>query len=213
MNYLIIEGYKEAAESFARESAVGTSFELSAIEERMQIRSAIQRGDIPMAMDRINSLNPDLLDSHGRIAFHLHQQHLIELVRAGLAEDALEYAQEFLAPQALHNPGFLRELERTMTMAVFPDEGRVADLVDPMHRMKVANEVNAALLAFHCQENESRLPALLRRLHQLQESLAATRTFPRIVDFALAGFEPSLSPGRGGSGSGAAMEEGAALKR
>lgn len=193
MNYLVIEGYKEAAENFSRESGAGSSFELSAIEERMQIRSAIQRGDIPTAIDRINNLNPDLLDSHGRIAFHLHQQHLVELIRAGLAEEALEYSQEHLAPQAIHNTEFLRELERTMTMAVFPEEARVADLMDPTHRMKVANEVNAALLAFHCQENESRLPALLKRLYQVQETLGASKSFPRIVNFATARFDPALT--------------------
>jgi hypothetical protein len=190
MNYLVIEGYKEAAERFARESNATPGGELAAIEERMQVRSAIQRGDISGAVDRINDLDPELLDRHPRIAFHLTQQLMIEQIRKGDMDSALEYAQSELAPRAARHPEFLRELERTMTLLVM-EKG---DLADPAHRVKIANEVNSALLAMQSQENASKLPILLRLLHHLQGTLGGRVSFPKIVDLNSAKFDPSLQP-------------------
>lgn len=215
MNYLVIEGYKDAAEKFSREANVVPVGELAAIEERMQVRNAIQRGDIPTAIDKINELDPELLDSHPRISFRLQQQHLIELVRSGDIYTALTFAQEELAPRAGAHPEFLRDLERTMTLLVFNDSTTTStstgngasstnssggtlqkhrELSDSAHRIKVANEVNAALLAIQSQENESKLPILLRLLHRLQENLALKLSFPRLVDFTTGQFDPPLPP-------------------
>lgn len=190
MNYLVIEGYKEAAERFARESGILPGGELEAIEERMQVRSAIQRGDISEAIDRINDLDPELLDRHPRIAFHLQQQAMIEMIRRGESETALEFAQSELAPRAERHPEFLRELERTMALMVF--EGKGADLSDPAHRVKIANEVNQALLAMQSQDNTSKLPILLRQLHHMQSTLSTRASFPKVVDFNNATFDPPL---------------------
>lgn len=199
MNYLVIEGYKDAAECFSQESGLRPAFELKDIEERMRIRSAIQQGALHEAVNRINELDADLLDSHPRLAFRLKQQQIIELIREGHVEEALEEAQEELAPRALSHPEFLRDLERTMTLLVYggtrseaesglPRLG--AELMETAQRLRVANEVNTALLAMQSQENESKLPILLRKLHHLQESLGARSDFPKIVDYKSARFEP-----------------------
>ena len=37
------------------------------------------------------------------LVFHLQQQRLIELIRAGQIEEALQFAQEYLAPQGEEN--------------------------------------------------------------------------------------------------------------
>jgi hypothetical protein len=200
MNYLVIEGYKDAAERFSRETGVTPSGELAAIEERMHVRAAIQRGALSEAISRINDLEPDLLDSHPRLAFHLQQQRMIELIKAGKIEDALLFAQEELAPRAECHPEYLRELERTMALLVM-DSGKEV-LMDTAHRVKVANEVNSALLAIQSQENESRLPAMLRLLHHLQEQLAKKVSFPRIIDFSTAKFDISLTDGSTNGGNG-----------
>lgn len=42
--------------------------------------------------------------------FHLQQQRLIELIRAGRTEQALVFAQEYLAPHGEENEAFLEEL-------------------------------------------------------------------------------------------------------
>lgn len=207
MNYLVIEGYKEAAERFAKEASLSPSTELSSIEDRMRIRSAIQAGRLEEALDRINDLAGDLLDSHPRLYFHLQQQRLVELIRTDQLDAALAFAQDILAPKAEAHPEFLRELERTMAMLVWHGHGgqtpgpgkkdssalQGLEQVDTM-RIRLANEVNHALLATQCQEHESKLPALLRTLHLQQEKLGNSGrvAFPKVVDYALGAFEPSL---------------------
>lgn len=60
MNYLSTEGYKEAAEHFAEETGTKSPIDLSTIDARMQVREAIQSGDIPRAIGLINDLDPDV---------------------------------------------------------------------------------------------------------------------------------------------------------
>ena len=51
-----------------------------------------------------------ILETRQALAFHLQQQRLIELVRQDNIEEALEFAQDYLAPQGEDNPAFLQEL-------------------------------------------------------------------------------------------------------
>ena len=49
----------------------------------MEIRSAIEKGDVDSAMERVNDLNPEILETNPTLYFHLQQQRLIELIRQG----------------------------------------------------------------------------------------------------------------------------------
>jgi hypothetical protein len=60
MDYLVVEGYKDAAEHFARESGLVPQVALDSIEDRTTIRDAIYRGDIEEAIERVNDLDPDV---------------------------------------------------------------------------------------------------------------------------------------------------------
>jgi hypothetical protein len=60
MNYLVIEGYKDAAAKFSKESGLEPTVQLESIEDRMNIRNAIQRGDIEDAIERVNDLDPEV---------------------------------------------------------------------------------------------------------------------------------------------------------
>jgi hypothetical protein len=51
MNYLVIEGFKDAAEKFKLESKSETLVQLDTINDRMKIRNAIQQGDIDSAIE------------------------------------------------------------------------------------------------------------------------------------------------------------------
>ena len=59
MNYLVIEGYKDAAEKFAQESRLEPSVDLHSITDRMNIRTAIQMGNIDAAIEQVNDLDPE----------------------------------------------------------------------------------------------------------------------------------------------------------
>lgn len=127
----------------------------------MEIRKAVQSGDIQQAIERVNDLNPEvrsilndtclchitylcismrhaaallamgdpnflnwtrqqnsairfcclqILEQQHELSFHMQQQRLIELIRQGRTEEALEHAQEYLAPPGEDDPAFLEEL-------------------------------------------------------------------------------------------------------
>jgi len=135
--------------------------DLAAITDRMEIRKAVQSGDIQQAIERVNDLNPEvrsilnntclchiaylyifmrhvaallamgdpgfhnwtrqqnrairycclqILEQQHELSFHMQQQRLIELIRQGRTEEALEHAQEYLAPPGEDDPAFLEEL-------------------------------------------------------------------------------------------------------
>ena len=60
MDYLVSEGYPEAAQNFAIEANIQPRTDLESIEERVKIRNLIYCGDIQNAIERINELNPQV---------------------------------------------------------------------------------------------------------------------------------------------------------
>jgi len=59
MDYLVIEGYKSAAEEFSLEAGVQPAVDFASIESRRNIREALNRGDVQEAITRVNDLNPE----------------------------------------------------------------------------------------------------------------------------------------------------------
>lgn len=126
LNYLVIEGYKEAAEELIKEagleentfsdnaSANKATKSLGSIDCRLQVRQAIQNGQIDEAISHLNSLNPDILDTTPAVYFHLKLQACLELIRALRLDtpqldeitmtqrilEIIEFARENLAPIA-----------------------------------------------------------------------------------------------------------------
>ena len=89
LDYLVIEGHKDAAASFKAETGMDTEVDLEAIAERMSVRAAIESGDISGALKLVNGLSSDLLLTDPALRFRIHQQQMIELVQHGNIEQAL----------------------------------------------------------------------------------------------------------------------------
>ncbi|WVY92845.1 hypothetical protein V8G54_031933 [Vigna mungo] len=184
MNFLVTEGYVEAAEKFRMESGTEPDIDLATITDRMAVKKAVQSGNVEDAIEKVNDLNPEILDTNPQLFFHLQQQRLIELIRNGKVEEALEFAQEELAPRGEENlliveentkngklncycgkfdvtgfrdlQSFLEELERTVALLAFEDVSNcpVGDLLDISQRLKTASEVNAAILTSQSHEKD-----------------------------------------------------------
>lgn len=80
MDYLISEGFKEAAERFKTEANIDTEkvFEIKSysesneqIDQRIAVRSAIENGNIDQAIRLINDYYPELIDNNRHIYFKL----------------------------------------------------------------------------------------------------------------------------------------------
>jgi hypothetical protein len=64
-----------------------------------------------------------------------------------------------------------------------------SELFDPYHRVRVANEVNAAILVSQGHEEGAKLPTVLKLLMWAQDELSQKAVFPKIVDLAEAKLE------------------------
>lgn len=80
MNYLVVEGYKTAAENFSQEAGVAANLDHELIDNRREIRILIQEGKIQEGIELINDLNPEILDTNDELYFQLKKQKLIELI-------------------------------------------------------------------------------------------------------------------------------------
>ncbi|KAG6754819.1 hypothetical protein POTOM_040617 [Populus tomentosa] len=205
MNFLVTEGYVDAAEKFQMES--GTEhIDLATITDRMAVKKAVQCGNVEDAIEKVNDLNPEILDTNPQLFFHLQQQRFIELIRNGKVEEALEFAQEELAPRGEENQSFLEELERTVALLAFEDVSNcpVGGLLDISQRLKTASEVNAAILTSQSREkgwwisflfllflvcSYPKLPNLLKMLLWAQNQLDEKAVYPRINDLSTAMLE------------------------
>ncbi|XP_074269923.1 protein GID8 homolog isoform X2 [Silene latifolia] len=190
MNFLVTEGYVDAAEKFRQES--GTEhIDLATITDRMAVKKAVQCGNVEDAIEKVNDLNPEILDTNPQLFFHLQQQRFIELVRNKKIEEALEFAQEELAPRGEENQSFLEELEKTVSLLAFEDASNspVGNLLDISQRLKTASEVNAAILTSQSHEKDPKLPYLLKMLLWAQNQLDEKAAYPRINDLSTAKLE------------------------
>mmetsp|Transcript_27558 Transcript_27558/g.27242 ORF Transcript_27558/g.27242 Transcript_27558/m.27242 type:complete len:194 (+) Transcript_27558:94-675(+) len=191
MNYLVLEGYKTAAEQFRTESGTEPGVELSTLEDRMKIRNAIMKGQIEEAIDMINVSNPSLLQQNQSLFFNLRLQRLIEYIKENRISEALGYGQEVLAPAAQGNKEYLGELEKAMSLLAFNDlsASPVSHLASISRLQQIASEVNAAILTSHGQPPNSKLQVFMKLLSWTQRKLENTVEFPVIRDLAAARLE------------------------
>ncbi|GAB5357025.1 hypothetical protein AAMO2058_000338400 [Amorphochlora amoebiformis] len=188
MNYFIVNGYKDVAMAFMKDSGLKPSVPLESVQDRMDIRKAVFEGNILKVIEKVNDLNPEILDSRPQLYFMLQQQRLIELIRQGpdkLAE-CLGFARRELAPRAATNEKFLEEMEKVMALLAFPEPAKsaVGYLLSFEQRQKVVDALNTAILTSQCQSKDPRLLFLLKKMVFLQGQLKDQMKvdFPSISD-------------------------------
>ncbi|KZF23285.1 hypothetical protein L228DRAFT_246037 [Xylona heveae TC161] len=197
MDYLVTEGYPSAAKKFALEANIQPAADIESIQERVEIRNALLRGDIESAIDGINELNPQILDLDASLHFALLRLQLIELIRTCTVSSnpditaALNFATSQLAPRAPTRPEFLEDLERTMALLIFPSDSLappLAALLDPSLRKAVANRVNEAILSSQGARREAKIRNLVR-LRAWAESRAREnkKEIPELIPLGLDG--------------------------
>ncbi len=126
-----------------------------------------------------------ILDTNPALYFHLQQQKLIEYIRQGRIPEALQFAQDELAPRGEESPEFLAELERTMALLALDSSpstpAAIAELLSQSQRMKTAAEVNAAILESLSQGKEVKLVGLLKLLSWGTTMLEERAEFPKVT--------------------------------
>lgn len=199
MDYLIHEGFKEAAEKFKEEAgidmehleqedcpAAGEDPEL--LDRRVQIKTRLEDGEILSGEALINKYYPEIFANHKDIYFKLQLQHLKELIRKQKINEVLDYVSNLVN---VESEAQISELERTMVLLAFdkPDTSPYGDLLQISHRQKLASEINNIILKI--QRNGSittpkpRLVTLIKLLLWTQNELLRKQIhLPKIIDLA-----------------------------
>lgn len=129
--------------------------------------------------------------------FALLRLQLVELIRScssspdGDISPALEFATSQLAPRAPTNPQFLEDLERTLSLLIFPSENlapSLAPLVQPDLRKDIATKANEAILQNQGAHKEARLRNLVKlRAWAEQKARESKKNIPDKLDIGLDG--------------------------
>ena len=183
----VISYYLQAVMAFQAESGVDPGVNMSILDEQIKIRDAVEVGNIQEAIELVNDVDPEILDTDSRLFFHLQQQQLLELVREGDIERVLAFAQSELSARGEENPEFLDELEQTLALLAFEDPGSCpfSDLLQHSQRLKVVSELNAAILASQDQEATSKLSTLMKLVLWAQDQLEKKLlSFPKLSNIA-----------------------------
>ena len=182
MDYLIHQGFSEAAEQFQKESSLQISPDLI-LEIRNQIRLAIISGEIDSAISMITDLNPSLFISHPDLLFALQLQKLVTYIKENKISEALAYGQEVLAPTAQGNLNLLAELEKTLSLLAFTDitQSPLAEISTPMYRLKIASDINAAIFKAQGLAANPKLAKVLQVLQWSQKTVEKATSFPTVV--------------------------------
>lgn len=185
MDYLVHEGFKEAAERFREEAGIEPKMTGEIMDKRIEIRHLIEEGDILKGQSLINSYYPELLDNHRDLYFRLQQQHLIELIRQQKINEVLTYVHDQLRVDELRD---LSEMERTLALLAYekPDKSPYAGLLQISHRLQLASEINDIILqetSGNIEPTKPRLVTLLKLLFWTQNELEKKKIqFPKMTD-------------------------------
>ncbi|RYP91327.1 hypothetical protein DL770_002561 [Monosporascus sp. CRB-9-2] len=170
LDYLTVAGYPNAAARFCTEANLNPQQDNEVIEVRQRIQKSIHQGDIEAAIQTLNDLDPSILDENGSLHFALLRLQLVELIRkctanpGGDITPALEFATTMLGPRASQDTQFLEDLEKTMTLLVFPHDSldpTLAALLQPDLRREVADQVNKVVLEHQCHHHDAAIRKFL----------------------------------------------------
>ncbi|KAF6825332.1 ran binding protein in the microtubule-organising centre [Colletotrichum musicola] len=199
LDYLEMEGYPNAAAKFSKEANLQPHQVDGTIKVRQQIQKAIHTGSIQSAIEALNDFDSEILDRDPRLHFALLRLQLVELIRScmstpgGDISPALSFATNHLGPRAPTDPRFLKDLEETMALLIFPHnnlEPQLAAILHPDLRRDVADDVNKAIL----QRQSERREAAIRQLVKLRAwaentARADKKALPERISLGLHGDE------------------------
>ena len=183
MEYLVREGFREAAQQFHQETGINPGLDPSVMDSQIRIRQAIESGNVQTAMEAVNDLDPEILDNNSELFFHLQLQQLLEFIRQGDLEEALSYAQGELAARGEEESKFLGELEEALALLAYDDPGKCpfSNLLQHSQRLRVVSEVNSAILGTQGREGVSRLSMLMKLVLWCQNQLEKKNVrFPKL---------------------------------
>ncbi|EKX50631.1 hypothetical protein GUITHDRAFT_66965 [Guillardia theta CCMP2712] len=136
--------------------------ENSRIDVRTLVREAVLDGNLTDCRLLVDEhLGEEFWSSHPELLLRLVLQQFIELVREGDVQQALSYAQQQISVFAECNPGYLQQIEDTMSVLTVKQSNAqtnpAGDLLDLSRREVLFMEINGAILRFLGLASDSEL--------------------------------------------------------
>ncbi|KAK7742528.1 hypothetical protein SLS63_000092 [Diaporthe eres] len=204
LDYLTMEGYPQAAANFSKEANLQPMQEDPAIRARQEIRDLIHQGHIQDAIESLNDLDSEILDQDAHLHFALLRLQLVELIRNSSDGDknvmtAIQFARDQLGPRASRQPAFLKPLENTMAILLYPRDSlkpEQAAIMHPNLRREVSDMVNKAILHRQTQRREAAIRHLVKIRAWAEESARSSRkNLPDRIELGLNGEDSSHENG------------------
>ncbi|KAI6657524.1 hypothetical protein LOD99_268 [Oopsacas minuta] len=172
MDYLVKEGFQDVAEIFSQETSTPLPPDSISFQP---IKVAVEKGNVGEAICRTNDIDPSILETHHELFCHLQQLQVITMINNGNIDAALDMAQNELRYRAEEDPSFLPELEKTICLLAFHDktDSPFHYLNSPLHRIKIAHELNSVLLNSHGIEGDSKLHHVLKFIDWCERELTS----------------------------------------
>ncbi|CAD5223861.1 unnamed protein product [Bursaphelenchus okinawaensis] len=169
-DYLVGEGLGDVAKLLSEESGqpMPPDLNIEKLTERNQIREAIQDGRISEAIDRIKELCPGMLESDKEFHFAILRQLLVEVIRRKDDEEALDFAQKYLADKCDDNTSQeqMTLLEQTYALLAFekPEESPFGHLMHENQKQMLAHVVNQRILVHLGVTPQTRFEKLIKMM-------------------------------------------------
>lgn len=145
-----------------------------------------------------------ILDQDAHLHFALLRLQLVELIRNSSDGDknvmtAIQFARDQLGPRASRTPAFLKPLENTMAILLYPRDSlkpEQAAIMHPNLRREVSDMVNKAILHRQTQRREAAIRHLVKIRAWAEESARSSRkNLPDRIELGLNGEDSSHENG------------------
>ncbi|KAM0948938.1 putative CRA domain-containing protein [Dioscorea sansibarensis] len=185
MNFLIRESSYKTIKNFTAESGTEAGMDLELLKDLQPVLIAVKSGNYGDAIEKLNDLYPEMLNTNHRLYFRLHLLRFIELSLIGDVDKAVDFGTEF-ATWCSQNQFPDEELGRITASLVL---GKPQELLDEAQSLKDAKEIHENVLTCLGLEKETNLDRLLKMLLWVQNQLDEFAVFPKINDLAKATLE------------------------
>lgn len=200
LEYLVHEGFKEAAQKFSKEAGITDlpSAANESMDGRILVKQHIEDGEILAAQSLINTHFPEFLDFHRDIYSRLQQQHLIELIRKQKIDEVLNFVHTHLKVDDTTN---LSKMEQTLALLAYekPEKSPYSNLLEISSRYKLASEINDLILEEtlgKLEPTKPQLVTLLKLLFWTQSELETKKIpFCRVTDLIKTNINSSVLNG------------------
>ncbi|KAL0422468.1 UNVERIFIED_CONTAM: protein RMD5 [Sesamum latifolium] len=136
------EGLFDIADSLIQEASEPEAISLRLqFQEIHQILKALKSRNLEPALNWVSTNQERLKESGSNLELKLHKLHFVDILQNRSRSDALKYARIYLAPLASYHMKEIQKLMGSLLWAGKLDKSPYANLVDPIHWEKLAEEL------------------------------------------------------------------------